>query len=234
MEKPNRVFCLFEQSGTFKKAFKEFGIPAEDYDISNDFKETEHIVDLFNEIETAYVGGASIFDDISMEDLILAFFPCTYFSSLSCFWFSLTCRNNQHKPKYEQVNDAIARLKKRDRYHEVLYKLLYTAYKRNLRLIIENPATSNYLIANQSFIAPSLIDSDRSLRGDFYKKPTAYWFINCEPTKNCFTYQKDKEVKDIGHVSGFARSQISLDYARNFIKDFILGTGKKELTLFDL
>lgn len=47
MEKINQVFCLFEQSGTFKNCFREMGIPAVDYDIKNDFGETDYQLDLF-------------------------------------------------------------------------------------------------------------------------------------------------------------------------------------------
>lgn len=46
-----KVFCLFEQSGTFKNAFRKYGVEAEDYDILNDFGQTDHIVDIFAEIE---------------------------------------------------------------------------------------------------------------------------------------------------------------------------------------
>ena len=46
-----KVHCLFEQSGTFKNEFKKLGIDAEDYDILNDFGETDHVIDLFSEIE---------------------------------------------------------------------------------------------------------------------------------------------------------------------------------------
>ena len=49
--------CLFEQSGTFKNEFKKLGYEAYDYDILNDFDETDYQCDLFNEIEKAYVGG---------------------------------------------------------------------------------------------------------------------------------------------------------------------------------
>lgn len=45
-----KVHCLFEQSGTFKNEFRKLGIEAEDYDILNDFGETDHIIDLFEEI----------------------------------------------------------------------------------------------------------------------------------------------------------------------------------------
>lgn len=42
--------CLFEQSGTFKNEFKKLGIEAYDYDILNDFGETDYQIDLFAEI----------------------------------------------------------------------------------------------------------------------------------------------------------------------------------------
>lgn len=56
MEIKGKVYCFFEQSGTFKNEFIKLGIPAEDYDIQNNFGQTNHQIDLFNEIETAYGG----------------------------------------------------------------------------------------------------------------------------------------------------------------------------------
>jgi hypothetical protein len=52
-----KVHLFFEQSGVFKNEFKKLGYEAEDYDIQNNFGETDHVIDLFNEIETAYRGG---------------------------------------------------------------------------------------------------------------------------------------------------------------------------------
>lgn len=52
-----KVHCLFEQSGTFKNEFKKLGFQAYDYDILNDFNETDNVIDIFNEIETAYNRG---------------------------------------------------------------------------------------------------------------------------------------------------------------------------------
>ena len=49
--KVEKVHCLFEQSGTFKNEFKRLGIDAIDYDILNDFGETDQVIDLFAEIE---------------------------------------------------------------------------------------------------------------------------------------------------------------------------------------
>ena len=49
-----RVHCLFEQSGTFKNEFLKMGIQAYDYDILNDFKQTDYVIDLYQEIENGY------------------------------------------------------------------------------------------------------------------------------------------------------------------------------------
>lgn len=52
-----KAHCLFEQSGTFKNEFIKLGISAEDYDILNDYEQTDHQMDLFAEIDNAYTGG---------------------------------------------------------------------------------------------------------------------------------------------------------------------------------
>ena len=49
-----KVHCFFEQSGTFKNEFKKLGYEAEDYDIQNNFGETDNVIDLFGEIEKEY------------------------------------------------------------------------------------------------------------------------------------------------------------------------------------
>lgn len=60
----NRAHCLFEQSGTFKNEFIKLGIPAEDYDIQDNFGQTDNVIDIFAEIEKAYDYAPSIFDKI--------------------------------------------------------------------------------------------------------------------------------------------------------------------------
>ena len=79
--KISKVHCLFEQSGTFKNEFRKQGIDAEDYDILDDFGQTDNQIDLFAEIDKAYEGEPSIFDEIGSTDLILAFYPCTRFEA---------------------------------------------------------------------------------------------------------------------------------------------------------
>lgn len=64
MEILGKVHLMFEQSGVFKNEFKKLGYDAEDYDIQNNFGETDNVVDLFDEIENAYDGKNSLFDNI--------------------------------------------------------------------------------------------------------------------------------------------------------------------------
>lgn len=92
MEIKGKVHCFFEQSGTFKHEFIKLGIPAEDYDIQNNFGETDHIIDLFGEIDEAYDGNQSIIDTITDNDLIIAFYPCIYFCQMTDKFGAVTIR----------------------------------------------------------------------------------------------------------------------------------------------
>ena len=47
MEVNGKVHCFFEQSGTFKNEFIKIGISAYDYDIQNNFGQTDYVIDLF-------------------------------------------------------------------------------------------------------------------------------------------------------------------------------------------
>lgn len=48
MEIKGKVHCFFEQSGTFKNEFIKLGYQAEDYDIQNNFGQTDHKIDYFS------------------------------------------------------------------------------------------------------------------------------------------------------------------------------------------
>ena len=243
MEIKGKVHCFFEQSGTFKREFIKLGIPAEDYDIQNNFGETDHTIDLFAEIEKGYDGQPSIWDGINNDDLIVAFFPCIYFSALSQMCFFWGCTNYRKKTTRQKTEKILQRTKNREKFYSLAVKMLTVAEERGLRLIMENPwGEQTYLKAN--FVkAPDLVDMNRTRRGDYFVKPTAFWYINCTPTFG-YSFQKSdiylthdttKGSKQAGLCSE-ERSMISPDYARNFICDFIIGKEQEhtERTLFDL
>lgn len=232
MEIKGKVHCFFEQSGTFKNEFKKLGYDAFDYDIQNNFNETDFVIDLFAEIEKGYEGKESIFDNISEDDLIIAFYPCIYFCAFSQVAFNLNCANYRKLTNKEKITKILKRSDKRKEYYDRLIKFCAVCMDKGIRMIFENPySEQTYLKAN--FIkGPDIVDNNRSLRGDFRIKPTAYWFFNCErtfgksfqptPAEEIKTHQQLKNGKEAGLCSE-ERSMISPDYARNFICDFILG-----------
>lgn len=227
-----KVHCFFEQSGTFKNEFIKLGIPAEDYDIQNNFNETDNVIDLFAEIEKGYEGKDSIFDDITKDDLIIAFYPCIYFCATSQMAFYLTCTNYRCLTDSDKIKEILKRSDKRKEYYDRLIKFCAVCIKKGIRLIVENPwSEQTYLKAN--FIkTPDVVDMNRSLRGDLRIKPTAYWYFNCKPTygesfeptpKNKIQIHMKMRGATKAGLCSEERSMISPDYARNFICDFILG-----------
>lgn len=246
MEIKGKVHCFFEQSGTFKNEFIKLGIPAEDYDLQDNFGQTDHTDDLFRAIEDAYDGKPSLFDRIrggQDGDLIMAFFPCIYFSCMSQMAISWGYTNYRKLTTREATEEILKRVKNREYFFCLAVKMLTVAKERGIRLIMENPwSEQTYLKAN-FVMPPTIVDNNRMLRGDYRVKPTAYWFINSEPTHG-YTEQLDKLKEKKTHqssrgskVAGVCseeRSMISPDYARNFICDFILGKEQDNtiLTLF--
>jgi hypothetical protein len=249
MEIKGKVHCFFEQSGTFKNEFIKLGIPAEDYDIQNNFGETDHVVDLFKHIEREYDKtrqDKTIFDTIGPDDLIIAFFPCIYFECCSMMLMQLSDKNYKNLDDFEKVQKIIQRSKDRQKFYELLLKMVGVCIKKELKLVFENPWAMQHYLKQGNFLKnPTIVDTNRMLRGDYFVKPTAYWFFNCEPTCG-FTKQFDKKKKSINslppgrkiidgqRMCSEERSMISPDYARNFICDFILGKKQEigQLSLF--
>ena len=246
MEIKGKVHCFFEQSGTFKNEFIKLGIPAEDYDIQNNFGETDHTDDLFKAIEDAYDGKPSLFDNIrggQDGDLIMAFFPCIYFTgSTNPLYYTLENLNYQKMTTAQKIDAMLQRSKSRQYFYELIIKLVGVCLDRGFRIIIENPYLPLHYLCNNFFKAPDVFDRNRQHRGDYFKKPTGYWYFNCVPTYGS-SYQEPKEKKTIyccrgsnkAGICSEERSLISPDYARNFICDFILGRPQPDIcpTLFD-
>jgi hypothetical protein len=229
--KINKVHCLFEQSGTFKNELKALGIDAEDYDIQNEFGQTDNVKDLFSEIDKAYDGEPSIFDNIGECDLVFAFFPCTRFEAV----IPLAFRGEQRQ---QEGQTDLQKLEYSMKLHEELHglymricKLFTICLRGGWRMIVENPATQPHYLTQFFPIKPKVIDKDRTSNGDYYRKPTQYWFVNCEPENNVVfepieyvethTVMKARLMKD-GTTTQTKRSMIHKQYARRFIKNYVL------------
>lgn len=229
--KIDKVYCLFEQSGTFKNQFKELGIDAEDYDVLDDYGETDHVIDLFAEIEKAYNGDASLFDNIQENDFVMAFFPCTRFETQITMAFKghqYQQRNQTDLQKLEYV------MKLHEELHELyilVCKLFAICERKGIRMVVENPYTQPHYLTCYFPIKPKVIDMDRTENGDYFKKPTQYWFVNCEPEFNMFfeplEWIETGNIEKIYNykIDGSSKAKRSLmhpQYARRFIKQYIL------------
>ena len=181
-----------------------------------------------NKLGGGYSGEPSIFDDIKKDDVVMAFFPCTRFEGQN---YMCAKGNNygfrnwsiEKKIEYSRKN-----VKEIEQNYELFSKLVLIALKKGFKLICENPDTPRHVLKDFFPINAVLIDKDRRTRGDKYKKPTQYWFINCEPKHN-FIWEaqhyiaKGKAIEEVGKVE---RSMITKEYANRFIREFILEQGE--------
>lgn len=220
MEIKGKVHCFFEQSGTFKKEFIKLGIPAEDYDIQNNFGETDNVVDLFKAIEDAYDGKPSLFDQVGGEDLIVAFFPCIKFCSVmeqvqhEDFYDASQRKRKDFGSKeyYEQKWRTLRNYSiERFYFYDVALKLTAVCQIRGFRMIMENPWHPTNFTNHFWFMRTSVIDKDRTRRGDYFRKPTAYWYVGCVPTYG-ETYQPTprKQVRKVTAGSGALKTKEKL------------------------
>ena len=230
-----KAYCLFEQSGTFKNEFKKLGIDAYDYDIRNDFGQTDFVVDIFTEIQKAYEGWESIFDNMGGTDIIMAFFPCTRFEAKIPLSFRGELPQQKNWNDLKKLQYSMKLHGELHELYEKLCELTVVAERKGLRMVIENPVTQPNYLTTYWCIKPSVIDKDRTNDGDYYKKQTQYFFIGFEPSFNLVMEPLEPvKTRTINNARGtettsrqVERSMMHPQYARRFIKKYILPNESK-------
>ncbi len=171
--------------------------------------------------------------------MIFAFFPCVRFESQIMLWWR---GQNYTQKNWDYIQKIEYCLKLSDELNE-MYRLVCTLFliclRRGLQMILENPYSEEHFLRRYFCIPPAVIDTDRRRNGDYFKKPTQYWFINREPKNNmvmdAIPYNvieiKDAiaslKQKDFRETTGAknhkaARSMIHPDYADRFIRQYII------------
>lgn len=152
-----------------------------------------------------------MFDTFTPDDIILAFFPCIKFCSVmeqmqhEDFYDSSQKKAKDFgSPEYYKRKWNTLRRLSQDRFYfyDIALKLTAVIQIRGLRMIIENPWHPTNFTNHFWFLRTSLIDNDRTRRGDYFRKPTAYWFVNCEPTHG-ETWQPTPKDKIRSITAGF-------------------------------
>jgi hypothetical protein len=154
------------------------------------------------------------------------------------------CVNYRALTIKQKTDKILERSSNRERFFGLAIKMVTIAEERNLKLVMENPWNEQTFLKNGNFVkSPSVVDMNRTRRGDYFEKPTAYWFFGFQPTYGetiqITPMAKRKIVQNCksGLQAGLCseeRSMISPDYARNFICDFIIGKKQNigQLSLF--
>lgn len=244
-----RFHCFFEQSGTFKNEFKKLGYEAYDYDILNDFGETDYQVDLFRDIEKAYEGSEerTVFDNVQEGDQIIAFFPCIRFEDQIIMNFQGKFHGNWTWDDEKKLEYDIRLHNELHKLYCMVTKLAIVCIRKKIPLIIENPRGTQHYLNRYWCLSPAVIDSDRRERGDYFKKPTQFWFVGRRPSNNLiFEALGNNAIKSSGKTGANkrsdswhnrrkadyektgastikeGRSMIHPDYANRFIREFII------------
>ena len=227
-----KFHCFFEQSGTFKNEFKKLGYQAYDYDILNDFNETDYVIDLYDEIEKGYLGLDSIFDKINKEDIILAFFPCIRFEAQILLNFRGENSGFKNWNLEKKLNYDLKLHEELNYNYKLITKLVLVCLRKKLKLMIENPYTEQHYLTRYWCLKPTIIDKDRRKNGDNFMKPTQYFFINFEP-KNNFIFEPLTlvENKNVSECSTVERSMINPQYANRFIREYLIDLKGEEENL---
>ena len=98
-------------------------------------------------------------------------------------------------------------------------------------MIVENPANAPHYLSLYFPIKPTMTDQNRNLNGDYYKKPTNYWFVNCKPEDNFITepieyvqpWNINRTTTKTNNMDRqTTRSMMHPQYARRFILQHIL------------
>lgn len=204
------VYCLFEQSGTFKNIFKSKGIDAIDIDIENNYGQTDLIIDLFSAIKKLPDG---VLAEVTSDDLIIAFFPCTWFCDYNMLLLkgkSYSMRKWSPEQKHEYI---IKRRHDRIIAYQTLIKLIRHCKLHKIPLIVENPV-SHYLIKT---LGQYTIAHRRDKYGDNLQKRTMYYCYNCTINENKLCVYNKIIGNTVEKLRGINRSLMSDEYAENII-----------------
>lgn len=183
-------------------------------------------------------GGESVFDRMTTDDYVIAFFPCIRFENQIMLFFRGQAYQQKSWTLEQKMRYDMDLLDEVNTMYKYVNYLFITCMKKGLRLIMENPFSEEHFLRRYWCYLPAIIDRDRRDNGDYYAKPTQYWFLNCEPKNNLLWeaipynaidckdpirfMQKSDYEKTGAKNKKVARSMIHPDYANRFIRQYLI------------
>jgi hypothetical protein len=191
-------------------------------------------VDLFAEIENAYNEKPSIFDNMTQDDLIMAFFPCTRFEAQILLWFRGEALQEKNFTDIQKLESDLKLHSELSHNYRLITELAIVILKKGLRMVFENPLSEQHYLTRYWCLKPAIRDKNRRENGDYMIKPTQYWFIGFEPKQNLvfepldyveYRTHQDMKAKD-GKSKTVRRSEIHPQYANRFIRQYLIDEEK--------
>lgn len=165
----------------------------------------------------------------------MAFFPCVRFEDQSILLLRCDQWQLQKKSDIEKLEIDLRVHRELSEMYEIVTKLAIVCLRKGVGLIIENPHSVQHYLTRYWAAKPAIIDNDRTQRGDYYRKPTQYFFFNIQAKNNLIlepleyvklhtisNYSGDKDNRINGKSAKTSRSMIHPQYANRFIREFIL------------
>lgn len=170
----------------------------------------------------------------------MAFFPCIRFENQIMLWFRGQSFSQRKWSVEKKMKHCMTLQDELTENYKLVNMMFIICERKGLRLIMENPYSQEHYLRRYWCLEPAVIDTDRRERGDYFKKPTQYWFLNIEPKNNLImevSNNNSVSIKDpiragmaeakaemgMSDISiKTARSMIHPDYANRFIREYIL------------
>lgn len=171
----------------------------------------------------------------------MAFFPCVRFENQIMLAFrgqSHGMEKWNYKQKMRHCMKLLSEVK--DNY-DLVNEMFILCMDKGLQLVMENPFSEEHFLRRYWCYPPAIIDRDRRENGDWFKKPTQFWFLNCEPKNNLvfepieflnfnsadmIRQMRKSDIEATGAKTiKQARSIIHPQYANRFIRQYLLEGG---------
>ena len=171
--------------------------------------------------------------------MIIAFFPCVRFENQIMLAFRGQLDQLKKWSMKQKMQYCMKLLSELKTNYDAVNKMFIVCMDRGLRLIMENPYSQEHFLRRYWCLQPAIIDKDRRENGDYFAKPTQFWFCNIKPKNNflaepiVYNHIEEKDAierlnssmyaQHFGKVSlKVARSMIHPTYANRFIRRYLI------------
>ena len=171
----------------------------------------------------------------------MAFFPCIRFENQIMLSFRGQMHGMENWSYKQKMQNCMRLLDEVKRNYDVVNKMFIVCIDRGLRLVMENPFSEEHFLRRYWCYPPAIIDKDRTQNGDYFPKPTQFWFCNMDPKQNLvFEALEYNVIVGSGKGDGWqkrrsedfkktgaktikqGRSMIHPQYANRFIRQYLI------------